>query len=166
MKVSKPNLTQVDTKTKLPRSLFSFLLYINIRILVVVLFLQRVFVYLCVLCHTTTGITFTEKTLMANATLEDVPSVDLMTELLRRLKCSSKPDKRLILVGNSFIFLSLCRFILSTFWFFFVCYSDPEIRNGRCFVPEHDVCCLGMLMRFLGFFLCHFTVFLIFCFFI
>ncbi|KAJ8449598.1 hypothetical protein Cgig2_005620 [Carnegiea gigantea] len=31
--------------------------------------------------------------------LEDIPSVDLMTELLRRLKCSSKPDKRLILVG-------------------------------------------------------------------
>ncbi|XP_075491666.1 adenylate kinase 4-like [Primulina tabacum] len=31
--------------------------------------------------------------------LEDVPSVDLMTELLRRMKCSSKPDKRLILVG-------------------------------------------------------------------
>ncbi|CAI8618575.1 unnamed protein product [Vicia faba] len=36
---------------------------------------------------------------MANATLEDVPSVDFMTELLRCLKCSSKPDKRLILVG-------------------------------------------------------------------
>uniref|UniRef100_A0A0D9XR90 adenylate kinase n=1 Tax=Leersia perrieri TaxID=77586 RepID=A0A0D9XR90_9ORYZ len=33
------------------------------------------------------------------ANLEDVPSMDLMTELLRRMKCSSKPDKRLILVG-------------------------------------------------------------------
>ncbi|KAK4410775.1 adenylate kinase [Sesamum angolense] len=33
------------------------------------------------------------------ANLEDVPSVDLMTELLRRMKCSTKPDKRLILVG-------------------------------------------------------------------
>ncbi|GAY51040.1 hypothetical protein CUMW_131220 [Citrus unshiu] len=33
------------------------------------------------------------------ANLEDVPSVDLMTELLRRMKCASKPDKRLILVG-------------------------------------------------------------------
>ena len=33
------------------------------------------------------------------ANLEDVPSIDLMTELLRRMKCSSKPDKRLILVG-------------------------------------------------------------------
>ncbi|XVE85267.1 hypothetical protein DITRI_Ditri17bG0078500 [Diplodiscus trichospermus] len=33
------------------------------------------------------------------ATLEDVPSVDIMTELLRRFKCSSKPDKRLILIG-------------------------------------------------------------------
>ncbi|OAY47935.1 adenylate kinase 4 [Manihot esculenta] len=31
--------------------------------------------------------------------LEDVPSVDLMTELLRRMKCSTKPDKRLILIG-------------------------------------------------------------------
>ncbi|GLT38402.1 hypothetical protein SLA2020_126580 [Shorea laevis] len=31
--------------------------------------------------------------------LEDVPSVDIMTELLRRLKCSSKPDKRLVLIG-------------------------------------------------------------------
>ncbi|GAV89318.1 ADK domain-containing protein/ADK_lid domain-containing protein [Cephalotus follicularis] len=35
---------------------------------------------------------------MATA-LEDIPSVDIMTELLRRFKCSSKPDKRLILVG-------------------------------------------------------------------
>ncbi|PIA33686.1 hypothetical protein AQUCO_04000031v1 [Aquilegia coerulea] len=31
--------------------------------------------------------------------LENVPSVDMMTELLRRMKCSSKPDKRLILIG-------------------------------------------------------------------
>ncbi|KAF6156411.1 hypothetical protein GIB67_027991 [Kingdonia uniflora] len=31
--------------------------------------------------------------------LENVPSADLMTELLRRMKCSSKPDKRLILIG-------------------------------------------------------------------
>ncbi|KAI3694157.1 hypothetical protein L1987_77118 [Smallanthus sonchifolius] len=38
---------------------------------------------------------------MANtsASLEDVPSLDIMTELLRRFKCSSKPDKRLILIG-------------------------------------------------------------------
>lgn len=35
----------------------------------------------------------------AAANLEDVPSLDLMTELLRRMKCSSKPDKRLILIG-------------------------------------------------------------------
>ncbi|KAJ3703681.1 hypothetical protein LUZ61_007386 [Rhynchospora tenuis] len=33
------------------------------------------------------------------ANLEDVPSIELMTELLRRMKCSSKPDKRLILIG-------------------------------------------------------------------
>ncbi|KAG8503678.1 hypothetical protein CXB51_001661 [Gossypium anomalum] len=31
--------------------------------------------------------------------LEDAASVDIMTELLRRFKCSSKPDKRLILIG-------------------------------------------------------------------
>ncbi|CAN4087960.1 unnamed protein product [Withania somnifera] len=31
--------------------------------------------------------------------LEDVPSESLMSELLRRMKCSSKPDKRLILIG-------------------------------------------------------------------
>ncbi|KAM0946576.1 putative adenylate kinase [Dioscorea sansibarensis] len=31
--------------------------------------------------------------------LADVPSVDLMTELLRRMKCASKPDKRLIFIG-------------------------------------------------------------------
>ncbi|KOM32708.1 hypothetical protein LR48_Vigan01g226400 [Vigna angularis] len=36
---------------------------------------------------------------MSNSNLEDVPSLDLMTELLRRFKCSSKPDKRLILIG-------------------------------------------------------------------
>lgn len=41
--------------------------------------------------------------------LEDVPSVDLMTELLRRMKCSTKPDKRLILIGLS---LSLYRHVL------------------------------------------------------
>ncbi|KAF3330938.1 adenylate kinase 4 [Carex littledalei] len=38
-----------------------------------------------------------ERESMAN--LEDVPSLELMTELLRRMKCSSKPDKRLILIG-------------------------------------------------------------------
>ncbi|KAK7350695.1 hypothetical protein VNO77_09573 [Canavalia gladiata] len=31
--------------------------------------------------------------------LDDVPSLDLMSELLRRMKCASKPDKRLILIG-------------------------------------------------------------------
>jgi len=33
------------------------------------------------------------------ADLADVPSVTLMTELLRRMKCADKPDKRLILIG-------------------------------------------------------------------
>ncbi|KAE9467538.1 hypothetical protein C3L33_00552, partial [Rhododendron williamsianum] len=32
--------------------------------------------------------------------LEDIPSTDLMTELLRRMKCSTKPDKRLILIDT------------------------------------------------------------------
>ncbi|KAE8670335.1 Adenylate kinase 3 [Hibiscus syriacus] len=31
--------------------------------------------------------------------LEDVPSESLMTELLRRMKCAAKPEKRLILIG-------------------------------------------------------------------
>ncbi|KAB5525113.1 hypothetical protein DKX38_022862 [Salix brachista] len=35
----------------------------------------------------------------AASNLEDVPSLDLMTELLRRMKCSDKPDKRLVLIG-------------------------------------------------------------------
>jgi predicted protein tyrosine phosphatase len=41
------------------------------------------------------------------ANLEDVPSLDLMHELLRRMKCSSKPDKRLILIGTAWTALSL-----------------------------------------------------------
>lgn len=39
----------------------------------------------------------------STANLEDVHSVDLMSELLRRMKCEPKPDKRLILVGK-FVF--------------------------------------------------------------
>lgn len=35
----------------------------------------------------------------SNMDLADVPSLDLMSELLRRMKCSNKPEKRLILVG-------------------------------------------------------------------
>jgi len=41
----------------------------------------------------------------AAANLEDVPSLDLMSELLRRMKCSDKPDKRLILIGLSHFLL-------------------------------------------------------------
>ncbi|KAK1403212.1 adenylate kinase [Heracleum sosnowskyi] len=33
------------------------------------------------------------------SSLEDVQTVDLMSELLRRMKCAPKPDKRLILIG-------------------------------------------------------------------
>lgn len=35
----------------------------------------------------------------APADLVDVPTTSLMTELLRRLKCAPKPDKRVILIG-------------------------------------------------------------------
>jgi hypothetical protein len=68
---------------------------------------------------------------MANTNLEDVPSVDLMTELLRRLKCSSKPDKRLILVGNSSFFPFSMSFYhsIDIFVFIHVPCSDPIIRN-------------------------------------
>lgn len=45
------------------------------------------------------------------ANLEDIPSVDLTTELLRRMKCATKPDKRLILVGNYSISLSTSYYI-------------------------------------------------------
>lgn len=53
-------------------------------------------------CYTNKTTTASEtETAMSNTNLEDVPSLDLMTELLRRFKCSSKPDKRLILIGIS-----------------------------------------------------------------
>lgn len=35
----------------------------------------------------------------AGADLADVATTDLMSELLRRMKCASKPDKRVILIG-------------------------------------------------------------------
>ncbi|XP_022135160.1 adenylate kinase 4-like [Momordica charantia] len=35
----------------------------------------------------------------AATTLQDVSSIDLMSELLRRMKCASKSDKRLVLIG-------------------------------------------------------------------
>ncbi|KAF2578361.1 hypothetical protein F2Q68_00002187 [Brassica cretica] len=38
---------------------------------------------------------------MANSSvdMEDIQTVDLMSELLRRMKCASKPDKRLVFIG-------------------------------------------------------------------
>ena len=49
----------------------------------------------------------------SGATLEDIPSVDIMTELLRRFKCNSKADKRLVLVGvcAHLIFLFLVEYL-------------------------------------------------------
>ena len=46
----------------------------------------------------------------ASANLEEVTTVDLMTELLHRMKCATKPDKRLILVGTD---LSFSRYLTS-----------------------------------------------------
>ena len=36
----------------------------------------------------------------ASADLGDVATPDLMTELLRRMRCAPKPDKRVILIGT------------------------------------------------------------------
>ena len=52
----------------------------------------------------------------SGAALEDIPSVDIMTELLRRFKCNSKPDKRLILVG---VYIYIYIFIIIFFFFLF-----------------------------------------------
>ncbi|AED95934.1 adenylate kinase [Arabidopsis thaliana] len=35
----------------------------------------------------------------ASVDMEDIQTVDLMSELLRRMKCASKPDKRLVFIG-------------------------------------------------------------------
>lgn len=37
--------------------------------------------------------------------MEDIQTVDLMSELLRRMKCASKPDKRLVFIGKLSIIL-------------------------------------------------------------
>ena len=37
---------------------------------------------------------------MAAEQLAEVSTVDLMTEVARRLECATKPEKRLILVGE------------------------------------------------------------------
>lgn len=60
----------------------------------------------------------------AAVNLEDVPSVDLMTEVLRRMKCASKPDKRLILVGTYTFF---CLYFPQVLIFILVLLSDPKI---------------------------------------
>jgi hypothetical protein len=79
------------------------------------------------------------------ANLEDVPSMELMTELLRRMKCSSKPDKRVILVGNARLFLLPLSLSLSVVWF-----VGWWIRFGGACCPGREMgkdCCglLGML---------------------
>ena len=65
----------------------------------------------------------------SSVNLEDVPSMDLMTELLRRMKCSTKPDKRLILIGDFLFFVFLVIWLtfeiyamfVSVFVLFFFC---------------------------------------------
>lgn len=52
----------------------------------------------------------------ASVNLEDVPSESLMSELLRRMRCSSKPDKRLILIGNSNNNKNTCSCLSSLFF--------------------------------------------------
>lgn len=92
----------------------------------------------------------TMATSSALANLEDVLSVDLMSELLRRFKCSDKPDKRLILVGIH-IFIYLRKYIHMRLLYSIISFpsvemlaldneilSDPRMQyafgeNFRCF---------------------------------
>lgn len=60
------------------------------------------------------------ETMSTSVNLEDVPSESLMSELLRRMRCSSKPDKRLILIGN---YTHICSLL-------FVCISDVHCQNS------------------------------------
>lgn len=102
--------------------------------------------------------------------LEDVPSIDIMNELLRRMKCSTKPDKRLILIGKIlFIYLFLwqiaCFYYIFMFYFkiFFFYYggqvwflmfemeSDPRIWGvlGKAlFMVFCFGFCIGFWLRF------------------
>jgi hypothetical protein len=150
LKGPKPNLTWDQASIKIPNYPLLFLIFYFILFYFILFKLHKhknhrccfsfacffgLFISLSVFSATTqTQTTLTEKTVMANANLEDVPSVDLMTELLRRLKCSSKPDKRLILVGNSSFFLSFS-VVLSFYphlFFIHVPCSDPIIRYKTC----------------------------------
>jgi hypothetical protein len=56
----------------------------------------------------------------AAAQLEDVPNESLFSELLRRMKCAPKPEKRIILVGTSRFCPELC-VCSHLFCFFFFC---------------------------------------------
>lgn len=65
------------------------------------------------------------ETMSTSVNLEDVPSESLMSELLRRMRCSSKPDKRLILIGN---YTHICSLL-------FVCISDVvKILSFYCII--------------------------------
>lgn len=83
----------------------------------------------------------------AAVNLDDVPSLDLMTELLRRMKCAPKPDKRLILIGILFSSLFLPIHHLHPGSFFF------QIRNSHLYVCESFmIFLLGvLLLPLLGF---------------
>ncbi|WVZ12035.1 hypothetical protein V8G54_016565 [Vigna mungo] len=77
---------------------------------------------------------------MSNTNLEDVPSLDLMTELLRRFKCSSKPDKRLILIDPKALLLNSS--ILSLFLRFDVVDAVFRVSFLR---PYHRL--IGKILR-------------------
>lgn len=74
--------------------------------------------------------------------LEDIPSVDIMTELLHRFKCSSKPDKRLILVGNIYAFILQTLYVSPFFS------SCSEL--GFCFSCNSCICYMEKSSFFLG----------------
>ena len=70
--------------------------------------------------------------------LEDAPSESLMSELLRRMKCAPKPEKRLILIGTVFffnlfvffrLFFTFC-FELALFWIVFF-YIKKKINSAK-----------------------------------
>jgi hypothetical protein len=60
----------------------------------------------------------------AAAQLEDVPNESLFSELLRRMKCAPKPEKRIILVGTSrFLPRALC--LLAPVLLLLLLFDDP-----------------------------------------
>jgi hypothetical protein len=76
--------------------------------------------------------------------LEDIPSVDLMTELLHRFKCSSKPDKRLILVGNIYAFIIQTLYVCVALFFLLVLSWGFVLASILVFVTWKSFYFLGL----------------------